>query len=137
MADSRTEALRRLGGPVCPLCDKIGQSKSYYVDEEMKQWFMLRGQRHLINDSTITICEPCFAMIINEVTLERARKAEKLAQRDAMRIWEDRKRFEHIVRRNDGRTYWEACQDKTMREDLREMGLGWMMGNGLFGGGGD
>lgn len=131
------EALRRLGGPVCPVCDEVdvdGQVEVRFITTDGASWLNSRGRGSLNKQDLAPMCRKCFLTMENVSTARRAAEAEQRArlvvqaQADADRaLWQRQLGGDDIP-------YARACADH--QDDLEaaeEIAASWGIGNGLFG----
>jgi|JI10StandDraft_1071094.scaffolds.fasta_scaffold28920_6 hypothetical protein len=130
-ASRRSEALRRLGGPVCPVCETVGAAniEVRFMSSDGSQWLAQRGKRHLERESLAPMCQHCFLTMENNIVMERSIEARRRAQAEAQSV-ADAMRLSQL----DGPKYREACAEH--EDDLtaaEQMAAEWGVGNGLFG----
>jgi hypothetical protein len=134
MLTRRSEALRRLGGPVCPICDAVGaEVEVRFLTTDGSTWLKERGKGIVEKQSLAPMCAPCFSRMQNDITGKLSlRAAEALRRVDAL-IQRDARDLAHLSGM-DGPKYREACADH--EDDLaaaERMAADWGVGNGLFG----
>jgi hypothetical protein len=129
-SSKRSDALRRLGGPVCPVCDAIGvEIEVRFVNENGRDWLKDRGKIGIVREGLAPLCRRCSSLMDMEHSakeLERRRKEEALKQ-------QMQKDADWMVRLG-GQNYHHACADH--QDDLaaaEEIAAGWGIGNSLFG----
>jgi hypothetical protein len=131
MLTRRAEALRRLGGPVCPVCETVGAEniEVRFLTNDGSEWLASRGKRAIERESLAPMCQQCFLLMENTATAKRAAEAERRAREDARAAADEK----YLGSLGGGMEYREACaeheDDLTAAEKMAE---GWM-GNGLFG----
>lgn len=71
----RTEVMRRLGGPVCTVCDRARLGIDYwYIHAENMRWLAERGKQDLARvGSHLQMCRECIETMARDV---RAKKME-------------------------------------------------------------
>ena len=77
------EALRRLGGPVCPVCDVVdvdGKVEVRWISIGGASWLNERGKGALNKQSLAPMCQKCFMAMENELATERAAVVERTAR---------------------------------------------------------
>lgn len=127
---ARREALRRLGGPVCPVCDAVGVEISVrFVSSDGSDWLKERGKGAVERAQLAPMCQACAAGMDQAVVSKRAAEAER-------RAIQDRKEVEDLARLSslNGPQYRQACAEH--EDDLvaaERMAFEWGVGNGLFG----
>jgi Ca2+-binding RTX toxin-like protein len=67
MLTRRAEALRRLGGPVCPVCEVVGAEniEVRFLTNDGSEWLASRGKRALERESLAPMCQQCFLVMEN------------------------------------------------------------------------
>jgi predicted RNA-binding protein with PUA domain len=135
--DTKTEALRRLGGPVCAACSKVdlNATKQVLYDEEHLDWLSNRigGSK---SGQTVVMCKACWQRMIDHGVAERAKRAEQLA-REAVARGEaaDRAYREAMVLMQSGYSLSEARSMYVADlEAAMDDAAAWQVGNGIFGG---
>jgi hypothetical protein len=138
--DTKAEALRRLGGPVCAVCSKVdlNATKQVEYDEEHLDWLSKRtGGR-----GPALMCRACRQQMFDHGVAVRAERAEGLSRAAAAHM--------------SGAAEWLAACDKVygkdkvpvagdLVSDARDMcaadlkaamddAAAWQVGNGIFGG---
>lgn len=131
MLTRRAEALRRLGGPVCPVCDTVGAEviEFRYVTSDGYRWLDERNKAHVEREQLAPMCQKCFLTMENASVTRRAANAERRAREDALAV-ADAARLGNF----SGPKYRQACAEH--KDDLtaaEEMAANWGIGNGLFG----
>jgi len=134
MSTRSGEALRRLGGPVCPVCDTVGAPdvEVRYLGSDGSTWLKEQGRGVVERQSLAPMCKACFLTMENAVVKKRAEAARQRVAQDcqAVKTIEDRHRLSLM----NGPAYRAACADH--EDDLaaaEEMASEWGVGNGLFG----
>lgn len=131
MLTRRAEALRRLGGPVCPVCDTVGAKG---IDVRLlsgngAEWLRARGKGDVEHLVFASMCEACFLTMENSNVARRAQAAAQRAREGALAV-ADAARLGSL----SGPRYREACAEH--EDDLtaaEAMAAEWGVGNGLFG----
>lgn len=133
------EALRRLGGPVCPVCDVVdvdGKVEVRWISTDGASWLNERGKGVLNKQSLAPMCQKCFMAMENRLATERAAVAERTArlvaqaQADADEAFRYRRQQQQLSRM----PYEQACADHhSDLEAAEEIAANWGIGNGLFG----
>jgi hypothetical protein len=126
MTTRSREALRRLGGPVCPVCDSVdadGKVEVRWISETSQAWLSKRGKAAIIRQSLAPMCGQCFSSMEREEIARRAEAAAQKAREDAAEMEE---------------SLYEARSN--YEDDIaaaEEFAAAWDVGNGLFGRRGD
>jgi hypothetical protein len=134
LTDRRIEALRRLGGPVCPVCDAVTDTVEVrFLTEDGSAWLGERGKRHVEREHLAPLCQHCYLSMENEIVAKRAAAAQREVQR-----WTREKAAAEAdaarLRSMNGPAYRQACVE--YEDDLAAaegMAASWGVGNGLFG----
>lgn len=131
------EALRRLGGPVCPVCDVVDvdcKVEVRFINTDGASWLNDRGKGALNKQSLAPMCQKCFMAMENELATERAVVAERTARLVAQAQADaDRAMWQQRLGGNDV-PYARACADhQGDLEAAEEIAANWGIGNGLFG----
>jgi len=130
MQTRRSEALRRLGGPVCPICHAVGgEIEVRFITNDGSDWLKSKGKGHIEQARAAPMCTSCFTTMENSIVATRAARAERQAEADVKRA-EDAAR----LGRMSGAEYRAGCAEH--EDDLaavEQMVAGWDVGNGLFG----
>jgi hypothetical protein len=135
----RRDALRRLGGPVCPVCGAVdidGKVEVRWISEFGRKWLRGRGKEATVKQGLAPMCQKCFLTLTNDEVAEQARKAEARAQEN-QRLQQE---VEWMVRPDPRRGQMYRAAVAEHQGDLaaaEELAAGWGVGNGLFGSRGD
>lgn len=126
---NRREALRRLGGPVCPVCDSVAEIEVRFLSTDGSDWLRRRGKGAVEKQSLAPMCSNCENTMHSEIARKRVDEAERRLAADATAV-ADQARLSAM----SGAEYHEACADHG--DDLaaaERMANEWGVGNGLFG----
>ena len=131
MLTRRGEALRRLGGPVCPVCDVVGAEgvEVVFLSSDGSEWLKGRGKGVVERQSLAPMCASCYRGMNQAVADRHAAAAEQRAAAD-LRATMDNAYLNTL----NGPKYREACAEH--EDDLaaaEAMANEWGVGNGLFG----
>jgi hypothetical protein len=131
MLTSRGEALRRLGGPVCPVCDTVGAEgvEVRFLSGNGSQWLKARGKGNVEREYLAPMCSGCFRKMTDDLVEEQAAEAARRAREDTKAAADDA----YLGSLGGGMAYREACAEHgDDLEAAEQMAADWM-GNGLFG----
>jgi hypothetical protein len=136
MSTPRSEALRRLGGPVCPVCDAVGVEVEarWLIGSEQGDWLISRGKGYLDKQGLVPMCGVCFRLMTEYAIAKRASAVEQRARMEAQRAAQEARDLAHLGSL-DGGLYRESCVEYD--DDLvaaEKIGDTWGLGSGLFGG---
>lgn len=132
MLTRRAEALRRLGGPVCPVCDTVGAEgiEVHSMSWNGSRWLETRGRQGVVREGLAPMCNGCFRKMTDDLVAEQADRVERLAREDAKAAADEA----YLGSLGGGLAYREACAEHG--DDLaaaEAMAAEWDVGNGLFG----
>lgn len=131
MLTRRAEALRRLGGPVCPVCDTVGAEglEVRALSRDGSEWMEARGKRSVERQGLAPMCNGCFSRMTDDLVTARAKLAERRAHEAAKAAADEA----YLGSLGGGLAYREACAEhEDDLEAAEKMAEDWM-GNGLFG----
>lgn len=140
----RGEALRRLGGPVCPVCDKVGADgiEVHFVTRDNAEWLKARGRGSVVREDLAPMCARCYVDMTKALVEKQAEAAKRRAMEDAAIVQRAARSAEWRVRqeqdadrllRMDGPGYRDACAEhEDDLEAAERLAEDWI-GNGLFG----
>ena len=131
------EALRRLGGPVCPVCDVVdvdGKIEVRWIDADGASWLNERGRGAVNKQSLAPMCQKCFTSMQKDLATERAAVAERTALLLAQAKADVDEALRYQQQQLSGMPYEHACAaHQSDLEAAEEIAANWGIGNGLFG----
>lgn len=138
------EALRRLGGPVCPVCDEVdvdGKVEVRWISTDGASWLNERGKGALNKQSLAPMCQKCFESMHNTLAAQQVAEAERRAKMVAQSMVAQSQADTDEARarwlRQGGNNvipYEQACvAHQSDLDAAEEIAANWGIGNGLFG----